>query len=157
MRLQVPIMNVKEMSRDECVAVVVQNHGGVLACVNDNRPYMVPVHYVCDGKLIYCFSMPGQKTDWLRLNSNACFLVEKIEGDRRWTTVLVRGTYSEFTNDPRYPEERDHAWSLLQKRPDWWEPGAYRARPDVNDTKDSPIFYSISIDEISGRRATADS
>ena len=147
-------MGVREMTERESREVLAHRNVGHLACVHDNRPYVVPVHYAFDGEKLYVFSLAGQKVDWMRRNPNACLQVEESGEHHRWTSVLVQGTYQELPDTAERHNERLHAWSLLQKRPLWWEPGSSKPGSG-SEGEEPPIFFSISIAQISGRELVA--
>lgn len=145
---------VREMSEWESRELLHHGNVGHLACVHDHRPYVVPVHYAFEAKQLYVFSLTGQKIDWMRSNPNACLQVEASGEHHRWNSVVVQGRYEELPDAPEWHNKRLHAWSLLQKRSFWWEPGS--SKPGTgSDERDNPIFYRISIDEISGRELAA--
>jgi len=147
-------LGVREMTERESREVVAHQNVGHLACVHDNRPYVVPVHYAFDGEKLYVFSLAGQKVDWMRSNPNACLQVDESGEHHRWKSILVQGTYRELPDTLERHNERLHAWSLLQKRPLWWEPGSSKPGAD-SEGKETPIFFSISIAQISGRELVA--
>jgi nitroimidazol reductase NimA-like FMN-containing flavoprotein (pyridoxamine 5'-phosphate oxidase superfamily) len=147
-------MAVRDMTERESRALLARGHAAHLGCVRDHRPYVVPVHYAFDEKTLYVFSLMGQKIDWMRSNPNACVQVEETDEHHRWKSVVVLGRYQELPDTPEWHNERLHAWSLLQKRSLWWEPGS--SKPASGSEKpETPIFFSISIDEISGRELVA--
>ena len=41
-----------------------------------------------------------------------------------WKSVLVSGSFEEFTKAPYFDNENDFAWKALSKRAGWWEPGS---------------------------------
>ena len=47
--------------------------------------------------------------------------------------------------------ERDHAWSLLSKHANWWEPGGLK--PVAAAPASSHLFYRIRIVRLTGRQA----
>ncbi|KQV79258.1 pyridoxamine 5'-phosphate oxidase family protein [Rhizobium sp. Root1220] len=147
-------MAVREMTERESRELLAQGNVGHLACVHDNHPYVVPVHYAFDAEKLYVFSLTGQKIDWLRSNPNACLQVEASGEHHRWKSVVAEGTYHELPDTPQWHNERLYAWSLLQKRSFWWEPGS--SKPGAgSDEPEVPIFFSISIDKLSGRELVA--
>lgn len=143
-------MAVREMTERESRELLAQGNAGHLGCVHDNRPYVVPVHYAFDAEKLYVFSLPGQKIDWLRSNPNACLQMEVSGEHHRWKSVVAEGTYHELLDTPEWHNERLYAWSLLQKRTFWWEPGSSKPGAGTGEPE-VPIFFSISIDHISGR------
>jgi nitroimidazol reductase NimA-like FMN-containing flavoprotein (pyridoxamine 5'-phosphate oxidase superfamily) len=143
-------MSVREMTDYECRDLLARRHVGHLAAVRGARPYIVPVHYAFEADKLYVFSLPGQKIEFLRSNPNTCVQVEEFATPRLWKSVVVQGTYEELPDTPEQHDKRLHAWSLLQTRQLWWEPGSFK--PDQDATAPTlPIFFSITINEISGR------
>lgn len=147
-------MIVKEMSRPECLAVVSSGRLGRLACAQNGRPYVIPIHYALDGNCLYSFSMPGQKIDWMRENPHVCVEVEDFSGKQGWKSVVISGKYQEFPDTSQWHHERIHAWALLEKHMNWWEPGALKPGPQEIATSPRHIFYGIDIEDMTGRMAT---
>ncbi|MGV8937379.1 MAG: pyridoxamine 5'-phosphate oxidase family protein [Allorhizobium sp.] len=147
-------MPVREMSEHECLQMLASQHMGYLACAKDNRPYIVPVNYAFEDTKIYGFSMPGKKTEWLAANPHACLHIDDLERHDHWHSILIEGKYTELPDTQEFHNERLFAWSLLQKHDLWWDPGMLKptVAADVGDHR--PIFYSISVDDISGRQVT---
>ncbi|MFD2058461.1 pyridoxamine 5'-phosphate oxidase family protein [Mesorhizobium calcicola] len=54
-------MNIKEMTRQDCVALLKTQRIGRLACVRDLKPYVVPIHFAFGDNAIFSFSLPGRK------------------------------------------------------------------------------------------------
>jgi uncharacterized protein len=142
-------MHIQIMAETDCLAFIRGERTGRLACCRNDRPYVVPIHYVCAGSSIVSFSMPGQKMDFMRSNPNICFEVETIERRDKWKCAIVTGTFREFIS----PEDKQEAWGLLQEHNDWWEIGSQPVRDDQAKADRTPHFFSISIDMITGRQA----
>ena len=87
---------------------------------------------------------------------HACMHIDDLESQGCWHSVLIEGKYTELPDMPDFHNERIYAWSLLQKRDLWWEPGMFKPAEGGNIGAQAPLFYSISVDEISGRQWTAD-
>ncbi len=98
-------MFVKEMSRQECNSVVQAGHLARLACCKEGRPYIVPITYAFAGNCLYCFSVPGQKIEWMRANPNVCLQIDEFSGGRQWKSVLVFGRYQELSPEGRWRRE----------------------------------------------------
>lgn len=149
-------MILKEMTSEDCVDVLSRGHIAHLACAKDNRPYVVPIQYAFESPSLYGFSMQGQKIDWLRANPLVCIQVGEIKDNEAWRSVVVEGRYEEFPDDERWHNERLHAWSLLEKRGNWWEPGALKPGAAATDGKNTtPVFFAIHIDSVTGRQSAA--
>ena len=59
-------MIVKELTEQECANILTASSLGHLACVRDNRPYVVPITFAFADNCIYSFSLIGQKIEWMR-------------------------------------------------------------------------------------------
>ena len=112
-------MEIRELSRQECTAILQRRRVGRLACCSRDRPYVVPLYFAYSDRSLYAFSMVGQKIEWLRQNPFATVLVEEDE-DRAWRSVIVNGSYEELPDRIGHKVTRDHAWSLLSRHADWW-------------------------------------
>jgi len=148
-------MLVRTLSALECTKILTANRVGRLACAKDGQPYVVPFHYAHAAAHLYAFSMPGKKIDWMRANPLVSVQVDEPGQGRGWRSVVVDGRYEELPDRIGYKLERDHAWAVLSKYPDWWEPGALK--PVVPPTAESAphVFFRILIVQLSGRGASA--
>ena len=92
----------------------------------------------------------------------------------RRSSVVVFGRYEELakTTDGQIPREipirrheeptksidgqesRELAFKLLQQRQLWWEPGYTRTVLHGTPRPLEPVYFRLSVDEISGHRAT---
>jgi uncharacterized protein len=96
--------------------------------------------------------MPGRKIEWMRANPLVAVLAEEAGKGRPWKSVIAEGRYEELPDRIGYKRQRDHAWSLLSKHSDWWEPGALKPAPAISDVS-APVFFRIIVDRLSGRAA----
>ena len=147
-------MFVKEMTQEECIAVVSNGRVGNLACARDNRPYVVPIYYAYAENHLYSLSMPGQKIDWMRTNPRVCVQVDSFSDRTAWQSVVMHGLYKELPDTPDTEHDREHAWSLLQHHTNWWEPGGLKPTPQPMTDFPVHIFYRIAIETMTGRRSS---
>jgi len=146
-------MQIRALSSLECSKVLAESRLARLACVKDERPYIVPIYFAYANNHLYSFSMPGQKIVWMRSNPHVCVQVSERGTGPRWKSVIVHGHYEELDDSPLHRQERERAWRLLSTHADWWEPGSLRpSPPSVSDHYDH-VFFRIHIEEISGREA----
>lgn len=146
-------MIIKTLSAPECTALLVKNRLARLACARNGQPYVIPIYYAYADSCLYAFSMPGKKIDWMRENSLVSVQVDERGAGREWESVIVDGRYEELPDRIGYKVERDRAWSVLSKHVDWWEPGALKpVTPPISD-RSPHVFFRISVEELSGRRA----
>jgi nitroimidazol reductase NimA-like FMN-containing flavoprotein (pyridoxamine 5'-phosphate oxidase superfamily) len=147
-------MLVQKLSEEECLDFLKEIKFGRLGCVRNKQPYVVPIYFVSDGKHIYAFTTLGQKIRWMRENRLVCLEADQIIDHLHWTSVVVFGKYQELTEKGPMRGLREYALELLQHRTMWWQPAVVTTRDSESTEGIAPhIFYRLSIDEISGRRA----
>lgn len=122
---------------------------GRLACARGMQPYIVPIYFAYQDHWLYSFSMPGQKIDWMRANPLVCVEADQIRREQ-WTTVVVFGRYEELCDTPEFRSDRALAFTLLQRRAMWWEPGGEKPMPGGTPAA-APVFYRIKLEQITGR------
>jgi nitroimidazol reductase NimA-like FMN-containing flavoprotein (pyridoxamine 5'-phosphate oxidase superfamily) len=146
-------MWIRLLSAFECTKVLAEGRLGHLACSKDGHPYVVPFYFAYADNHLYAFSMPGKKIEWMRANPLVSVLVEEREKGREWKSVIVDGRYEELPDRIGHKVQRDHAWMVLSRHADWWEPGALKpVTPPLSDHSEH-VFFRILIDQISGREA----
>ncbi|MFU0504642.1 pyridoxamine 5'-phosphate oxidase family protein [Pseudaminobacter sp. NGMCC 1.201702] len=149
-------MRIRSLSTLECTNVLNANRLGCLGCAKDGHPYVVPFYFAHHDNHLYAFSMVGKKIGWMRLNPQVSVLVEEHVQGREWKSVIVDGRYEELSDRIGQKRERDHAWLLLSRHFDWWEPGALRTvMPPLSDHSDH-VFFRIWIEQLSGREIKED-
>ena len=91
-------MLIHELTRAQCLEVLMRVSVGRLACARHDQPYIVPVSFSFDptDACLYSFSTVGQKIHWMRENPRVCVEVDEIDDHMHWTTVIVTGRYEEI-------------------------------------------------------------
>ncbi len=153
---QESVVFIHEMTEFECRKALQQATVGRLACARDNQPYVIPIYFVFHRDHIYAFSTLGQKVEWMRTNPRVCLEVDERTAHDRWQSIVVFGQYEELPDLPQYEAARVKALELLQQHIMWWEPAHVGAVHRDLPHSDTPIFYRIKIDRITGHRATPD-
>ncbi|TGQ35575.1 MULTISPECIES: pyridoxamine 5'-phosphate oxidase family protein [unclassified Mesorhizobium] len=147
-------MLVRTLSNLECTKLLAANRVGHLACAKDGQPYVVCFNYAYADNHLYAFSLPGKKIDWMRANPLVCAQIDEHTQGRGWRSVIVDGRFEELPDRIGHKVQRDHAWSVLSKHTDWWEPGALKpVMPPVSDSLPQ-VFFRILIEQVSGREAS---
>jgi nitroimidazol reductase NimA-like FMN-containing flavoprotein (pyridoxamine 5'-phosphate oxidase superfamily) len=146
-------MWVRSLTCIECTKMLDANRIAYLACSKDGRPYVVPIYYAHADNHLYAFSLPGKKIEWMRANPFVSLIVQEHGRGREWRSVVIDGRYEEIPDRLDMKVVRDHAWSLLSKHPDWWEPGALKPVSPPMADQSPHLFFRIHIDEVSGREA----
>jgi uncharacterized protein len=146
-------MVIREMSEQECYAMLAETRIARLACARENQPYIVPLHVDFKGGALYSYATLGQKIEWMRHNPLVCIEMDDFRNDDQWASLVVDGFYEELPNTFGYEGSRAIAQGLFQRHVAWWQPasvpvGAHGVR--------APIVFRIHITRVSGRRATPD-
>jgi uncharacterized protein len=149
-------MLITKMRNRECRELLTRLGFGRLACVSNNRPYIVPIYFSYDADCLYCFSTLGQKIEWMRENPLVCVEVDEIAAHDNWVSVVAFGQYLEFSNSPEDAKGQQYVRSLLQKRRLWWQSGYTAVQVRRKQKPVVPVFYCIQIEEMSGLRASPD-
>jgi len=145
-------MVIRELSREECLALLAESRLSRLACVHDDQPYIVPAYLAYDAEAhgepsLYGVTTRGTKVEWMRSNPRVCVEVDHVLDFDQWVSVVVLGRYEELVDAPReevdispaYEQqqalrrhsaaddpgnnpERHRAFQILQSHAMWWEP-----------------------------------
>ena len=147
-------MLIRTLSALECTKLLASNRVGHLACARDGQPYVVGYNSAYADYHLSGFSLPGKKIDWMRTNPLVSVQIDEHGQGRGWRSVVVDGRFEELPDRVGHKLQRDHAWSVLSKHADWWEPGALKpVIPPVSDSIPH-IFFRILIEQVSGREAS---
>lgn len=149
-------MHIEELTEKASIGFLAGNRLGRLACAHRNQPYITPCYFAYHDRCIYGFSTVGQKIEWLRTNPLACLQVDEIRNFQEWTSVVVLGRYEELAKCGESEAARELAYTLLHQHQFWWEPGYARALRHGIPRPLEAVYYRLSIEEISGHRATSD-
>jgi uncharacterized protein len=149
-------MLVTKMRSRDCRDMLVRLGFGRLACVSNNRPYIVPIYFSYDADRLYCFSTLGRKIEWMRENPLVCVEVDEIHAHDNWASVVAFGHYVEISNAPEDSERREYVRCLLKKRSLWWQSGYTASQIRRKPKPAVPVFYCILIEEMTGVRASPD-
>jgi uncharacterized protein len=149
-------MLVRTLSALECTKLLETNRLGHLSCTSDSRPYVVPIYYAYHHQKLYSFSMPGRKLDMMRANPRAALLVEEFLEGQKWRSVIAEGRFEALPDRTGFKIEREHAWALLSKHANWWEPGSLKPIEAPTMNANEHLFYRINIEEMSGRETVVE-
>ena len=67
------MLEIKDMSQGEMVALLLRGKLGHLGCSRDGHPYVVPMNYAYDGECLFFFTTEGTKTEYIAANHEVCF------------------------------------------------------------------------------------
>ena len=87
-------MKPRELSPEECSALLSAGVYGRLGMSLDNIPYVIPMSYVYSNGIIYLHSRgKGRKVEIASKNPKVCFEVDLLDKDR-WSSVVASGSAS---------------------------------------------------------------
>lgn len=95
----------------ECRDVLAKHRLCVLAMVDGDAPYAVPVYYGFDGETMYLGVAEGRKTTVLDRNARVCVTVSEPGPRDSWRSVLVAGVARTITDT----DERARAIEIMMK------------------------------------------
>src|SRR6202158_6534134 len=147
------IMEINEMTGEECSAFLERASLARLGCSHENQPYVVPIHFAYEDTYLYGFSTFGQKVKCMRANPKVCVQTDKIQNQGEWISVVVYGEYEELP-EPQHGAERNLAGSLLAKQYHWWLNSLSERQMRVGERLIEPLFFRIRIRTMSGLCAT---
>jgi nitroimidazol reductase NimA-like FMN-containing flavoprotein (pyridoxamine 5'-phosphate oxidase superfamily) len=140
----------RDLPRAEIDALLARGSIGRLAYSFHDRVDIVPLGYVYDGGFVYGRTSYGPKIRTLAHHQWVAFQVDEVEDLENWRSVVVHGAFF-----PLIPDESEGG----RER---WRRGLEAARRLVPEslTDDDPfpdreILFRISVDEVSGRAASA--
>ena len=146
-------MLIHDLSPADCREVLSRMHLGRLACARFNQPYIVPFSFAFSAEedRLYSFATHGQKIDWMRENPRVCVEIDDIADERHWTTVVIFGRYHEIERSEPDSPAGQKALALFKQRSEWWLPAIGKREGGAEHAE--PIFYWVSLDTVTGRRA----
>lgn len=142
------------LTPEQCRHLLTNHHVGRVGCSLKNKPTIIPITYVFDGKAIHCRSYDGNKIRIMRRNPSVCFQVEHIASLRSWYSILAWGKYEELTtsSEQRYVEK------LFNEQLAVFATGEtvslsreFDQRPHVVEKRTRPVVWRIKIEELTGR------
>jgi nitroimidazol reductase NimA-like FMN-containing flavoprotein (pyridoxamine 5'-phosphate oxidase superfamily) len=141
------------LTRKQCEHVLSSELVGRIGCMSGKKMYIVPITFVFFDNYVYAHSKEGLKIDMLRKNPSVCFEVESRENMRNWRSVLVWGKFEELKNTPAKTKAFNILNDHLSPFPvsESLKPVPYEDPPGKIEKQYRPVFYRISVNEITGR------
>ena len=126
---------------------------GRIGVSDNNRPYIVPVTYVYDGKSIFCQSREGMKLDILRKNPYVCFEVDSMTDMFNWQSVVVWGTFEELHGEDAFKARAymfDRVLPLMTYST--VHPAGHEVTAMIDDSnRIKPVMFRIVVEQKTGR------
>jgi nitroimidazol reductase NimA-like FMN-containing flavoprotein (pyridoxamine 5'-phosphate oxidase superfamily) len=137
----------RELTRDECDAVLARNHVGRIAFSYHDRVDIEPIGFVYEGGWIYGRTSDGTKLRTLAHNRWVAFETDEIDAMLDWRSVVVKGALYLLESDGARSEAYAHALEVLR-----------HVTPEAL-TKGDPVafrtaLFRIHVDQVTGRAAS---
>jgi Predicted flavin-nucleotide-binding protein len=133
----------EEMDREQCNALLERSHVGRLAFSLHDAVDVVPIGFTFKDGRIYGRTNPGGKLATLDRNRRIAFEVDEFTGPFEWKSVVIHGSF--YVLDAGADETRKQLAGIFPEAFRDDDPAAFRNQ-----------FFSISVDEMSGRSAAPD-
>lgn len=140
---------VRDLTREECEALLARHQVGRLAYVYRNHVEIVPIHYVFHDGWIYLRSAMGKKLVALQHAPWAALEVDEIESFASWTSVVVHGSVQVL--DPEGPPSMREALATAVEALRAVNPNAFREGDPVPERS---FVLRISPDRLTGRASS---
>ncbi|MDQ8145404.1 MAG: pyridoxamine 5'-phosphate oxidase family protein [Gemmatimonadota bacterium] len=143
-----PTPTFRELTRDECIALLDRHQVGRLAFSQRERLDVEPIHYVHLDGWLYGRTQPGTKLEVLLHNRWVAFEVDEVDALFDWRSVVVRGGLYLLRAEGSDVERERYAQGIAAVRR--LIPEAFTPR---DPTPERAILFRIHVDEMSGRAA----
>ena len=146
---------IKNLSTDECLRVLANNHVGRLGYIYANWPFVTPITYYHDAeeKCIISYSADGHKLYAMGMHGKVALQVDEIVSLNSWKSVLVQGEYEQLSgsaakrNLHRFADGvKDCIARKGDETPKFIKDFSSRLRD-----RGVPLVYKISISDIIGK------
>ena len=143
-----PAPVIRDLTPDECLAVLARGTIGRLAFAFRGRVDIQPVHYVYDEGFIYGRTSAGAKTVLLAHNPWVAFETDTVRATFDWESVVVKGSFHVLDPEGTAREHLtyEHALGLLRAI----VPHTMRSG-DPTPWRD--VVFRIAVDDVTGRQS----
>ncbi|WP_432410051.1 pyridoxamine 5'-phosphate oxidase family protein [Rasiella sp. SM2506] len=146
---------IKTLDTKEKMLLLSSNYIGSLGYIFQNKSFVVPITYFYNKEQdnIICYSANGHKITALRKNNAVALSVTTINSMNDWKSIMVQGTYKEMKGVTA--KALLHQFSLGVKdlilRKELQDMDFISQFSSKIYKDDTPIVFTINIEEITGR------
>jgi nitroimidazol reductase NimA-like FMN-containing flavoprotein (pyridoxamine 5'-phosphate oxidase superfamily) len=145
-----PAPEFRELTREECNAVLARNHVGRIAFSHHDHVDIEPIGFVYEDDWIYGRTSDGTKLRTLAHNRWVAFETDEVSAMLDWRSVVIKGALYLLEADGVRGEAYDKAVEVLR-----------RFTPEALTEHDPVAFrtalFRIHADQVSGRSASTKS
>ena len=141
------MLDIDEMSSAEILELLHKVGYGHLGCINEGKPYVIPMNYYLKDSTIYLFTTEGMKSHDMDVNPAVCLQVEEIKDSKHWRSAVVTGRAEHITEQ----REIDEVMQLVKVQNPSLSPAINRTWTDSWGRSEVVIIYRIHPSEMTGR------
>ncbi|HEX4956611.1 MAG TPA: pyridoxamine 5'-phosphate oxidase family protein [Lacibacter sp.] len=142
------------LNKEEIEEVLQENILGRIGFIQNNKPKIIPINYLYNGKYIIAHSAAGEKIKAMRNNPTVCFEVEAVKNQQNWKSVLAEGVYSEILDErERYEAMKLFVDKMLKLKVSTTAhpPEMHTSRQHSAKPNPTVVIYKIYLSEKTGR------
>jgi hypothetical protein len=139
---------IRELSREECIALLAKNHIGRIAFSHRDHVDIEPISYVYDDGWLYGRTGHGTKLRTLAHNRWVAFETDEIIAPSNWRSVVVKGALYLLEPDGAHAAAHARAVEVLRS----FIPHAF---DEKDPAPERTIVFRIHADQMTGRTAGA--
>lgn len=139
----------KELTEDECIALLRRHQVGRMALSHRDRIELVPIHYVYDDGWLYGRTAVGTKIETAAHNRWVAFEVDEVRDTFDWASVVVKGGLYLLRKDGSEQEQEiyEKGVSLVRRI-------VPEAMTENDPLPERALLFRVHVDELTGRSAT---
>jgi nitroimidazol reductase NimA-like FMN-containing flavoprotein (pyridoxamine 5'-phosphate oxidase superfamily) len=145
---------VREMIREECLALLDETFVGSLGCHANGETYVVPISFAVDGDRLLGQTTVGKKVEMMRANPKVCVQVDVVKAVDDWRSVIVWGEYRELS-DGEMPAGSRLLIDKLAGKIEGVGRSARDITPDRVAGRYEGVVYEIRVERMTGRQEIA--
>lgn len=142
------MIEIEDMKDADAREVFTRIGYGHLGCCDDNKPYVVPIHYSYNGEFVYIYTTEGRKADILEHNPEVCLQAEEVESNEAWKSVMAFGSVERLFDE----DERQIALDLILEHNPKLTPAVSIRWMDSWVRENIEAIYRFRPRQISGRQ-----
>jgi nitroimidazol reductase NimA-like FMN-containing flavoprotein (pyridoxamine 5'-phosphate oxidase superfamily) len=141
------MLDIDEMGSTEILELLQKVSYGHLGCINEGKPYVIPMHYYIEDTAIYLFTTEGMKSHDMDTNPDVCLQVEEIHDLEHWRSAIVMGRAEHI----REQQEIDRVMKFVKTQNPTLSPALNRTWTDAWGRGNVIEIYRIHPSEMTGR------
>jgi nitroimidazol reductase NimA-like FMN-containing flavoprotein (pyridoxamine 5'-phosphate oxidase superfamily) len=145
------MIEVQELSTREIQELLGRLNYGHLACSDDKKPYVVPVHFAYESPYIYVYTTEGKKSEIIKNNPRVCIEAEEVQDHKNWKSIIIDGEATELNDE----KQKERAVAAVTRTNPTLTPAISIHWMDNWIRENIEVIFRITPLEMSGRASVA--